>query len=131
MQTRKIFIESCRELADERGDITISFPDVESLQKNDFWQSNEYDCCPEDLEVIFTASHIDLAIKLLSEHQEIDSLFFPACISSNNFEGKLRGDQLLVKRHGIYAEFINDWGNTHYQIPLSGEITELKTITAN
>ncbi len=127
VRDRKVYVQSCLDLADKDGLITLTFPDSDSLEANEFWQSDDYDCSPEDLTVKFSVNDVELAIKVLNEYKDISSLHFNAIIDSNRYKGKLRGDQLLVTPYGVYAEFHNDYTKTTYQIALDSMINTVKT----
>ena len=124
---RKVHVQSCLDLADQDGLITLTYTDSASLEANEFWQNDQYDCRPEDLTVTFSAKDVELAIKVLNEHHDISSLHFEANINSNNFGGKLRGDELHVTRYSLCGEFRNDWTGTNYQIPLDSMLNALRT----
>lgn len=91
------------------------------------WQSDEYDLTPEDLTIQFNRGYIAQAREIFKHYPDLSNISFNACISSESFEGKLKGDEILFYRGGyaISAVFNNDWTGTQYHVDITAKVEQL------
>lgn len=108
---------------DDEIKIVLDESDLSEL----LWKSDEYDLSPNDATICFNLQHIQEAKKIFEHHPDVASVDFRAEISSESFEGKLRGDRIKIFNPGeiVVAAFSNDWTGTQYEMDITSLVRQL------
>ncbi|QIQ22157.1 hypothetical protein [Zophobihabitans entericus] len=104
--------------------ITLEFND-ESLIEANIHQSDQWDDTPKDLTISFLLEHYLQSKIIFQQFPELSNVSYDADMVSEQFQGKIRGEQILFRNDGkIYATFVNDYSGTEYELCINEQVDE-------
>lgn len=104
---------------------TITLVLNEAMIKANIYQSDQSDDTPKELTISFLLEHYLQSKIVFQQFPELSSVSYDADISSRQYLGKIRVEQISFRNNGeIHAKFVNDHNGTEYELCINEQVDE-------